>query len=59
MPHSNLIIVRIVRGRDLDCSGTELHVDGDGVGDDGEAPGEEGVEGEFAVEVLELGAGSE
>lgn len=52
VPNSDLVIVRIVRGRDLHRARAELHVDDDGVGDDGDAPREEGVGGEFAVEML-------
>lgn len=53
MPQPSFIIVRVVRGCHFDGSGTELHVDGDGIGDDGEtAVGDEGMNGEFTVEVL-------
>lgn len=49
---STFVIVVIVSGSDLDGSGTEGHVDSDGVGDDGESTIEEGVFDEFTVEVL-------
>lgn len=50
---SALVIVLVVRRRDLDGSGSKGHVDGDGVGDDGDASlRKEGVDDELAVEVL-------
>ena len=53
MPLADLVIVLIVCGGDLDRTGTELHIDDDGVGDDGEAAvGDEGVLEEFTVKVL-------
>jgi hypothetical protein len=49
---TDFVVVRVVGGGHLDRSSTERHVDGDRVGDDGEAAVEEGVESELAVEVL-------
>lgn len=49
-PH--VVVVRIVPGRDFHGARTEGHVDGDVVSDNGDAAFEEGVFGEFAVEVL-------
>lgn len=51
VPLSTLKIVRVVRRRDLDSTGTELHINGDAIGDDGNATSVEGVNDEFAVEV--------
>ena len=53
MPCTDSVIVGVVRGGDLHGTGTELHVDGLRVGDDGHlAAGDEGVDGELAVQVL-------
>lgn len=52
MPFTNFIIVGVVCGGDLDGACSKLHINGDGVSDDRDAPLEEGVNGEFAVEVL-------
>ena len=53
MPCTDSVIVGVVRGGDLHGTGTELHVDGFRVGDDGHlAAGDEGVDGELAVQVL-------
>jgi hypothetical protein len=50
--HTTLEIVGIVCGGDLDGTGTERHVDSDGIGNDGYAAAKEGVNGKFAVKVL-------
>jgi len=53
VPLSTLVIVVIVSRSDLDGSGSESHVDGDGVGDDGNSSSrDERVDGELSVEVL-------
>lgn len=52
MPLANLVVVRVVRGRDLDRTRAEFHVR-ERVGNDGDPScGDEGVLHEFAVEVL-------
>lgn len=55
MADSNLVIVWIMRRGDLHSAGTELHVDDDVVRDDGDAAVEEGVFGEFTVEMCVSG----
>ena len=52
VPHSNFVIVRIVRGSHLDGSCTEFHIDSDRIGDDGNPSTENWVNREFAVEML-------
>jgi hypothetical protein len=49
---STLVIVRIMSWGDLHGTGTKVHVDGDGVGDDGNAAVDERVHSELAMEVL-------
>lgn len=59
VPHTDVVVVRVVRGGDLHGTSSELHVDGDGVGDNGDASVEEGVDSEFAVQVLDHGRDEE
>jgi hypothetical protein len=46
----------IVGGGNLDGTGTESHVDGDGVADDGDSSVDEWMDGKLAVEMLENNA---
>ena len=50
---ANFVIVRVMRGRDLDSTGTKLHVDDDGVSDDRYSAIHEWMEDEFAVQMLD------
>ena len=52
MSNTNFIIVGIVRGSDLHGTGPELHVDGNGISDDRQTSIKEGMNREFAMEVL-------
>ena len=49
MPCTDGVVVGVVRGGDLHGTGTELHIDGDVVGDDGNESVEERMFREFAV----------
>jgi len=50
--NSNLIIISVMGGSNLHSSGTELHVDDNGVRDDWESAIDERMDGEFSVKVL-------
>lgn len=49
---TTLEIVGVVGGRNLDGTGTEFHVDSDGIRDNGDSAAIEGMNDEFAMEVL-------
>ena len=53
MTDSNLIIVSIVRGGNLDSAGTELHVHDNGVRDDWDSAINERMNGKFSMKVLQ------
>jgi hypothetical protein len=53
--HPNLVIVRVVGGRNLDGSSPELHVNNDVVCDDGDPPLDEGMLCKFAMQMLWTG----
>jgi hypothetical protein len=55
VPLSTFVIVRVVSGGNLYGTGSESHVDGDGIGDDGESSVDEGVFDVLANEVLVAG----
>jgi hypothetical protein len=59
VPHPALVIVLVMCWRNLHSTSTEGHVDGDGVGDDGNAAVDERVDGELAMEVLKRGGGGQ
>lgn len=52
VPHPDLVIVRVVRGRDLHRTRPELHVDDDVVRDDRDEAVDERMFRKLAVEVL-------
>ena len=54
MADSDFIIVPIMRRRDLDSPGTELHVDDDRIHNDWDSAINERVDGKFSVEMLRL-----
>jgi hypothetical protein len=56
VPLSTFVVVVIVGRGDLDGTGTESHVDGDGVADDGDSSVDEWMDGKLAVEMLENNA---
>ena len=53
MTRANLVVIRIVRGRDLDGTSSESHVDNDSVRDNGDAAVDEGVFNKLAVKMLD------
>jgi hypothetical protein len=54
MTDSNFIIVSVVRGGNLNGTGTKLHVDDNRVRDDWNSAVDERVDGEFSVKMLQL-----
>lgn len=52
MPQTNFVIVGIVCRRNLDSTSSELHVDNDRIGNDGNPSIKERVDYEFSVQML-------
>jgi hypothetical protein len=52
MPHANLVIVWVMRRRDLHCSCPKIHVDCDGVGHNRQPAVDKRVKNEFPMEML-------
>ena len=54
MTNSDLIIISVMGGSNLHSSGTELHVDDNGVRDDWDSAIDERMDGEFSVKMLRV-----
>ena len=55
MSNSNIIIIRIVRRRDLDGTRSKRHVNDDRIGNDWDAPLKERMDCKFSVQMLSSG----
>lgn len=55
IPRSTFEIIGVVCGSNLDSTSAELHVDGDGVGDDRYPPVNKRMDGKFSMEVFPSG----